>query len=363
MRYSGVFKCFNVIGVLFVFTIAQQKIAAAPCPCDIYATGGTPCVAAHSMVRALYQSYNGPLYQVQRASDNTTKDIYPVAPGGVANAASQDSFLTGTTGKVSIIYDQSPNGNNLTRAPAGGAASGPDNLSTATGAAISLNGQKAYGLYMLAGDGYRNDSTKNVATTTKPEGVYEVVNGKHYNNGCCWDYGNAETNNRAGATGLMNCIYFGNESAWGTGAGSGPWIMGDFEAGIWSGGSGTFQKGYANDPSITWNYVTGVLKEQTTGGTPQYELRCGNADSGGLRTIYNGTFVTTWKLQGAIILGIGGDNSKGSAGTWYEGALTNGWPTDTTEDSVQANIRAAGFGVTTTATRPVDNDVLLRTPV
>ena len=37
-------------------------------PCDIYAAGGTPCVAAYSTVRALYVSYDGPLYQVQRAS-------------------------------------------------------------------------------------------------------------------------------------------------------------------------------------------------------------------------------------------------------------------------------------------------------
>ncbi|MGE5487902.1 MAG: arabinofuranosidase catalytic domain-containing protein, partial [bacterium] len=33
-------------------------------PCDIYAAGGAPCVAAHSTTRALYASYNGPLYQV-----------------------------------------------------------------------------------------------------------------------------------------------------------------------------------------------------------------------------------------------------------------------------------------------------------
>jgi len=31
-------------------------------PCDIYAAGGTPCIAAHSTTRALYASYNGPLY-------------------------------------------------------------------------------------------------------------------------------------------------------------------------------------------------------------------------------------------------------------------------------------------------------------
>ena len=33
-------------------------------PCDIYAAGGAPCVAAHSTTRALYAAYNGPLYQV-----------------------------------------------------------------------------------------------------------------------------------------------------------------------------------------------------------------------------------------------------------------------------------------------------------
>src|SRR3954468_22365289 len=38
-------------------------------PCDIYASAGCPCVAAHSTTRALYVSYNGPLYQVMRQSD------------------------------------------------------------------------------------------------------------------------------------------------------------------------------------------------------------------------------------------------------------------------------------------------------
>ncbi|MFD1118493.1 arabinofuranosidase catalytic domain-containing protein, partial [Sphaerisporangium aureirubrum] len=42
--------------------------AATTGPCDIYAAGGTPCVAAHSTTRALYGAYNGPLYQVRRSS-------------------------------------------------------------------------------------------------------------------------------------------------------------------------------------------------------------------------------------------------------------------------------------------------------
>ena len=36
-------------------------------PCDIYAKGGTPCVAAHSMTRALFAHYTGPLCALQAA--------------------------------------------------------------------------------------------------------------------------------------------------------------------------------------------------------------------------------------------------------------------------------------------------------
>src|SRR2546430_13350827 len=94
--------------------------AAGPQPCDIYASGGTPCVAAHSTTRALFQAYSGPLYQVRRASDNTTRDIAPLSAGGVANAAAQDSFCAGTTCLITIIYDQTGRNNRLTQAPPGG---------------------------------------------------------------------------------------------------------------------------------------------------------------------------------------------------------------------------------------------------
>jgi hypothetical protein len=47
--------------------------------------------------------------------------------------------------------------------------------------------------------------------------------------------------------------------------------------------------------------------------------------------------------QGAITLGIGGDNSDGSAGTFYEGVMTSGYPSASTEAAVQANIVAAGY--------------------
>src|ERR671931_1732716 len=71
---------------LATVTFAAPSQAAGPGPCDIYASGGTPCVAAHSTTRALFQSYSGRLYQVRRARDNATTDINALSAGGVANA-------------------------------------------------------------------------------------------------------------------------------------------------------------------------------------------------------------------------------------------------------------------------------------
>ena len=62
--------------------------AASAAPCDIL----PDCVAAHSLLRALYAAYSGPLYRVQRAADNATLDIGVRAPGGTVNAAAQDAF-------------------------------------------------------------------------------------------------------------------------------------------------------------------------------------------------------------------------------------------------------------------------------
>ena len=59
--------------------VAAVTLVAAG-PCDIYASGGTPCVAAHGLTRALYSSYNGALYQVKRA-DGSTLDIKPLSAG------------------------------------------------------------------------------------------------------------------------------------------------------------------------------------------------------------------------------------------------------------------------------------------
>jgi hypothetical protein len=350
MSYSVRGSPLNVIiAVIITLCFTQLKISAATCPpCDIYAAAGTPCVAAYSTVRLLLSTYKGPLYQVRRMSDNVTRDIYPLPlfPGTFANAAAQDSFLGIGQGTISKLYDQSGNGNDLIKAPGGSQVTTPDNESNAKGKSLSTtSGGKAYALYMNPGDGYRNNATKGMPSfVNQAQGIYWVVDGKHYNSGCCWDFGNAETNNCSGPTGGMECLYFGNCTYWGTGTGSGPWMMADFGNGIWAGGGLFPQKDYANNPTINSyyyydHYVTGMLKGSSIPSIT-YSLKFGDATSyhGNLTTIYNGTAPSTWKLEGGIVLGIAGDNSNSGMGTFFEGAIINGYPPDTTEDAVQRNI-------------------------
>ena len=83
--------------------------------CDIYEKGGATCVAAHSMARALYGGYAGPLYQLAK-HDGSTADVHTVSMGGVADAAAHDAFCgEAATSKCFVrqIYDQSPRQNHL----------------------------------------------------------------------------------------------------------------------------------------------------------------------------------------------------------------------------------------------------------
>src|SRR5664280_3563971 len=212
-------------------------------PCDIYAAAGTPCVAAHSSIRALYASYNGPLYQVMRQSDGKTLDIGVVQPkegnpGRYADAAAQDAFCPNTVCWITILYDQSGKGNHLSQVPPG-TFKGPDKgafntLPIADMAPITISGHKAYGVYIMPGMGLRNNNATDIAISDEPEGIYYVIDGTHYDSGCCFDYGNSSTNGRAVGTGTMETTYFGTATAWGSGDGSGPWIMSDMEAGLFS---------------------------------------------------------------------------------------------------------------------------------
>ncbi len=77
----------------------------------------------------------------------------------------------------------------------------------------------------------------------------------------------------------------------------------------------------------------------------------GDAQTGELKVMFDGRRVDRgydpMRKQGAIDLGNGGDNSNGSQGTVYEAAMTvaGTFPTQETQQKVQANVVAAGYDV------------------
>lgn len=346
----GVVVCLTAVALAFAGLVAFSGAsqAAAQGPCDIYAAGGTPCVAAHSTTRALFASYNGPLYQVRRASDSASQDIGVVSAGGVADAAAQDSFCAGTTCAVTRVYDQSGGGNTLVYQGPGGTG-GADTAAAASTEALSVGGQKAYALYIKPGNSYfAHNSAGSVPTGSSPEGEYMVTSGIHVNNSCCFDYGNTEIDHKADGNGAMDAINFSTECWFGGCGGTGPWVQADLENGLFSGGSKTWNPSQVSETS---RFVTAMLKNN---GTTRMALKGADAQSGNLTRLYSGALPSGYDpmhKQGAIILGSGGDccqtNRNASAGTFYEGAMVKGYPSDATDAAVQANIAAAGYGTDT----------------
>ncbi len=329
-------------------------------PCDIYAANGAPCVAAHSSTRALYKGYNGPLYQIMRQSDGKTLDIGVVQPsagdpGGYADAAAQDEFCKDTYCWVTILYDQSGKENHLVQAPRGGfngpAMGGFNNVPLADWAPVTLMGHKVYGIFIAPGMGLRWNDAHGTAVDDQAEGQYWVISGHHYNTGCCFDYGNGETDSRDDGDGTMETTYFGNQTSWYRGHGPGPWIMTDQENNL---------VGCVNeDPndkfcetleSINWRFVTA-----TADGAPhRWRSMGGNAQEGKLNLLYDGKRIQNernsydpMRKQGAVLLGNGGDNSNISDGTFYEAAMTapGTFPSEETNQKIQENVVAAGYDV------------------
>ena len=340
-------------------------------PCDVYERGGAPCVAAHSTTRALYASYNGPLYQIMRQSDGKTLDIGVVKasakdPGGYADAAAQDAFCKDTYCWITVLYDQSGKGNHLYQAPRGGfsgpAMGGYNNVPLADWAPVNVMGHKVYGIFIAPGMGMRLNDPTGTAVDDQAEGQYWVISGHHYNSGCCFDYGNAETDSRDDGDGTMETTYFGNQPAWYHGEAPGPWIMTDQENNL---------VGCVNDDpndkfcegleTITWRFVTA-----TADGEPHHwRSMGGNAQEGELKVYYDGGRIRNprnsydpMRKQGAILLGNGGDNSNGSSGTFYEGAMTAAgtFPTEALNQEIQANVVAARYRVAAVEVFPSLNE-------
>jgi len=317
-------------------------------PCDIYAAANTPCVAAHSTVRSLYAKYAGALYQVKRASDSATQDI-GLLPDGYANAAAQDAFCKNTTCIITKIYDQSPRHNALAISDGGHykglGPNGSDLGASADVLPVTAGGHEVYGVSISPGMGYRNNRTSGVAVRGEPEGMYMVSSGTHYNSGCCFDYGNAETSGNDTGAGHMDAVNVSRDLEWSDcrNGPAEPGVQADLENGIfhWDKRSCNPASNVSGRPRP---FISAWLKNN---GQTSFALKWGDAQVGRLNTIYSGGLPAGYapmRQEGAILLGVGGDNSHASAGSFFEGAMTAGFPTDNADNAVQADIVAVGYG-------------------
>ena len=213
-----------------------------------------------------------------------------------------------------------------------------------------------YGVYQNPGgrNAYRNNNTTGVAKGNEPEAMYMVVDATKYSPGCCYDYGNAESNGKDDGNGTMEAIYWGTDTFWGgQGQGNGPWIAADLENGMFKCDMGfpraEFELGHSLPraaQSIIAKFATLMVKGPTDN---TFTLKSADAQSGTLVVQWDGprpspSGYSPKNLQGAIILGTGGDGSNGGEGTFFEGAMTAGDPSDAIDDMVQDNVVAAGYG-------------------
>jgi len=312
------------------------------------------------LFRSLYQVRSGSS-AMNTGTGGVTKDILMTADG-FADTAAQDAFCAGTVCTVSLMYDQSGNGNNLGVAKkglsAGGAYAASDDFeSSATKDMLMVGGHKVYSLFTQARDGYRLPAKgAKMPKGTEPEGIYMIANGvgngssntSHWGSACCWDFGNVSTDPTK--YGVMNTLFFG-KAFWGKGADAGPWFMADFEAGVWAGGSKPGDPGWGSlsdaHPVNSANlampvpYAMGILKTSPS----KWAIRMADTQKAtDLATGFEGGLPKNMDNLQGIVLGVGGDNSNNAWGTFYEGAIVAGYPTNETDLAVLKNVQAVGYG-------------------
>jgi hypothetical protein len=128
-------------------------------------------------------------------------------------------------------------------------------------------------------------------------------------------------------------------------------VQADLENGLFQSDAG-YSKNTSNTGTGAMPFVTALLKNN---GQDHFALKYGNAQSGSLTTTYSGGEPTAggyspMHQEGAIVLGTGGDNSNGSIGSFFEGVMTSGIPTDAADNLVQSNIVSVGYGGSTGVT-------------
>ena len=243
-------------------------------PGDVAKAAGTPFVAAHAMTRTLFASYTGPLFKALRVSDAQEKDIGTVASTGLVDLATLNTFCSGTSCKVTTLYDQSGNGNDMWR------ADDPNTNQPGTKKPCDLmdiqywqmsDGTKVPlavetgAMWKSTAQCLRNrDKTKNMPTGAKPQTEYAIFHSKYLNNNCCFNYGNTGNAVHYTGPGTLSALNFSQITFWSKGTGNGPWVMVDWEQGVYAGNIAKCGSGAAPTADCTSTGETPTLRSRTT---------------------------------------------------------------------------------------------------
>jgi hypothetical protein len=341
-------------------TATGGSTGASTLPGDVAKAAGTPFVAAHAMTRTLFAAYTGPLFKALRVSDKQEKDIGFVASTGLVDLTTLNTFCSGTSCKVTTLYDQSGNSNDMWRADdpstnQPGTVKPCDlmdiqywQMSDGTKVPIAV---ESGAMWKSTAQCLRNrDKTKNMPTGSKPETEYGIFHAQYLNNNCCFNYGNTGNAVHYSGPGTLSALNFSTITFWSQGTGSGPWPMVDFETGVYAGntakcGSGVpssvtcTSTGQNPNPSVTFPIVTTLFKHN---GVNHWALKTGNAKAGALSVnidlaaLPNG--YSPLKQEGGLGLGEGGAGDSNGTGGFSEGGVIAGETTDATDDAFQKSI-------------------------
>jgi non-reducing end alpha-L-arabinofuranosidase len=335
-------------------------------PGDVAKAAGTPFVAAHSMTRALFSAYKGPLFKAIRTSDNKEQDI-GVTAAGLVDAAALKTFCTGAC-KLATLYDQSGNGNDMwrgdvdTNRPSDTAALAKicemldiEYWQMADGTKIPIalehGWENAGDMWKDKGQCLRNrNKTKNMPVGASAQTTYGIFHGKYVNGGCCFNYGNTGKTIHYTGPGTLSALTFSKMTFWSKGQQSGPWPMVDWETGVYTGNTGKCGSGIPSTVECTStgeNPVAPVLHDIVTvvfkhDGSKHWGMKTANAKTGALSVSMDLPSLpkgySPLKLEGGLGLGEGGAGDSGGSGGFSEGAVIAGETSEETDNALQKSI-------------------------
>jgi hypothetical protein len=194
------------------------------------------------------------------------------------------------------------------------------------------------------------DKTKNMPTGSKPQTTYAIFHAKYLNNNCCYNYGNTGNAVHYTGPGTLSALNFSKIEFCSKGTGSGPWVMVDWEQGVYAGNTAKCSSGAAPsadctntgenaNPSVTFDVVTTLFKHD---GVKHWALKAGNAKTGALSVSIDLPSLpkgySPLKQEGGLGLGEGGAGDTNGTGGFSEGAVIAGETNDATDDAIQKSI-------------------------